>query len=106
MSQFSLNNRLIVEAYKTDKSLRANVSNGFATIAQKTGLKGLKVLIGTTLSDGRHIPAGATAYIREEILHTAPWAQKALESETINIPFIIVDLSAVEYVNNPADPAA
>lgn len=106
MNQFSLNNRLVVETYKTDKSLRANVSNGFATIAQKSGLKGLRVLIGTTLSDGRHIPAGSTAYIKEELLHTATWASKPLEADTIPVPFLVVEMSVVDFVNIPEDPAA
>lgn len=106
MTQFSLNNRIIVEAYKTDKSLRANVSSGFATIAQKTALKGLTILVGTTLTDGRVIPAGAVAYIREEILHTAAWAQKALECDTIKTPFLVVEMNFVDFISLPGEPAA
>lgn len=102
MRQFSLNNRVIVEAYKTDKSLRANVSSGFATIAQKSALKGLKVLVSTTLSDGREIPAGSTAYIREEILHTAAWAKTPMDCESIEGQFFVIDAAFVEFVRVPA----
>ena len=106
MNQFSLNNRLIVEAYKTDKSLRANVSSGFATIAQKSALKGLTVLVGTTLSDGRMVPAGSTAYIREEILHTAPWAKQPMDCETIKGQFFVVELTYVDFISTPGEPEA
>lgn len=106
MIQFSLNNRLVVEAYKTDKSLKATVSNGFAMVQQKVALVGLTVLIGTKLSDGRFVPAGATAYIREQLLHTQPWAQTHLQCDTIDKPFIIVDCTHVEFVSGPGDPAA
>lgn len=103
---FSLNNRLVIEAYKTDRSLQGKVSHGFATIAQKTGLKGLEVLMDTTLVNGTRIRAGSKAYIREEILHTAPWAQHPLECDTLTRPFMIVDASMVEFICPPIDESA
>lgn len=104
MSQFSLNNRIIVEAFKNDKSLRAaNAASGFATIAQKSGLKGLRVLIGTTLTDGREIPAGSTAFVREEILHNAPWAKVAMDCEAIPAPFFIVEMTYVDFISTPGE---
>jgi hypothetical protein len=52
MNPFSLNNRLILEAYKTDGTIKANVQNGFATIAQKVQLKGLRVLVEARIAHG------------------------------------------------------
>lgn len=103
-SPFSINNRLILEPYKTDRGLRANVSSGFAVVDQKIAVKGLKVLVEARIFEGAGknthmiIPKGSTAYIREEYLHTQPWAQKILKSDAVEGDFIIVDLSHVEFV--------
>jgi hypothetical protein len=105
MSPRSLNNRLIVESYKKE-GLKSSVNNGFAMIAQKVSLKGLKVLMDSNLPDGTSIQKGSTAYIKEEILHTQQWAQKALEADTLPVPFLIVDMSFVEFVVPPEGTAA
>ena len=101
---FSLNNRLVVEQYIKD-GLRAKVQNGIATPGQRDGLKGLRVLIGTVLSDGRHVPAGSIAYIREEALHTQAWATKLLSCDFLSEKFIIVDLQYVEAIKIPEEAA-
>jgi len=105
----SMNNRLIVEAYKKE-GLRATEKNGFAFVSQKLALKGLKVLVDTRLDDGTrfglYVRKGSTAYIREESLHTQAWAQKALECETLPCPFLIVDMQFVEFLSPPPDEAA
>lgn len=96
----SFNNRLIVEKYIKGE-IRAKEQNGFALIDQKLRLKGLKLLADATLSLGSAwftVNKGSTVYIKEEVLHTAAWAQKALESDAIEGLFIIVDLSQVELI--------
>lgn len=98
----SFNNRLIVEKYVKGE-LRHKERNGFALIDQKLNLKGLKVLVDAYLTSNMVIKRGSIAYIREEVLHTAAWAQKALESDTISVPFLIADLSQVEYVVPPRE---
>lgn len=101
----SFNNRLIVQAYQK-QGLQSSVSNGFAFVQQKVTVKGLTVLMDSQLSDGTFVPKGSTAYIKEELLHTAPWAQKILESDTLTTQFIIVDISNVEYITPPSGDAA
>lgn len=101
----SMNNRLVVEPY-VKSALQSTVTNGFAFITQKVTIKGLKVLMDAKLSDGTFVPKGSTAYIKEETLHTQPWAQKVLESDTLGVPFIIVDLAHVEFISPPPDEAA
>ena len=101
MSAASLNNRLIVEAYFTDRSLKAKETNGFAMIQQKVAVKGLKLLMNANCSIGNELVVfdkGSTVYIREELLHTQQWAQKILESEAVDGKFMIVDLNNVEFV--------
>lgn len=93
----SLNNRLIVEAYKKE-ALRSKISSGFALIDQKLTLKGLKVLVEAKLSNGLLIPKGSVAYVKEELLHSQPWAQKVLEAEGIEGKFLILDMTYVEFV--------
>lgn len=95
----SFNNRLIVQAYKKE-AIRTTERNGFAFIEQKLGLKGLEILVDTQLADGTYINKGSIAYIKEELLHTAPWAQKTLECAAIGQPFLIVDLTYVEMVGS------
>lgn len=101
----SMNNRLVVEAYKKE-ALQSSVSNGFAFIQQKVSVKGLKVLMDARLADGTFVARGSTAYIREEVLHTQPWAQKILQCDTIDVPFIIADIAQVEFISPPTEPAA
>lgn len=98
--KFSLNNRLIVEQY-IKEGLKAKVSGGIATPGQRDGLKGLKTLIETTLSDGRRIPKGSMAYVREETLHTQQWASKPMTSDAIPEKFIILDLAYVDFIDIP-----
>jgi hypothetical protein len=109
MNPFSLNNRLILEAYKTDGTIKANVQNGFATIAQKVQLKGLRVLVEARIAHGDTyyvIPRNSVAYIREEYLHSQPWAKKIFECDTLDQKFIVVEMAHVEFVDMPEYPAA
>ena len=102
---FSLNNRLIVEQY-VKEGLKPKLMGGIATPGQRDGLKGLRVLIGTTLSDGRQVPQGSIAYIKEETLHTQSWAGKPLTCDTIPEKFMIVDLVYIEFIDDvPKDVA-
>jgi hypothetical protein len=96
----SFNNRLIVEKY-TKSQLRTKEQNGFALIEQKLNLKGLKVLANAYLSNNVLVPKGSIAYIKEEVLHTAPWAQKPLESSAIEGQFLIIDMTYVELIVPP-----
>jgi hypothetical protein len=93
---FSLNNRLVLEVY-VKEGLKAKVSGGIATPGQRDGVKGLRVLMDAYLADGRHIPKGSTAYIREEVLHTHPWASKPLSSEFLPVKFLLVESSYIEF---------
>lgn len=98
----SMNNRLIVEAYKKE-ALRSTEKNGFAFVSQKLSLKGLKVLIDVKLSDSTFVVKDSIAYIKEELLHTASWAQKAMDCDAIGQPFLIVDLNYVEFIQPPSE---
>lgn len=101
----SFNNRLIVEAY-THTELRQEVRSGWATVSQRNNLKGLTVLVQAHLNDGTVIPKGSIAYIREELLHTHPFAKNKLKCDTIPGEFIIVNMNEVEYVSPPPHGAA
>lgn len=101
---FSLN-KVIVEEYKKE-ALRSKEQNGFAFVEQKTKLKGLRMLTDAQLFVGGQqltILKGTIAYIKEETLHTQQWAQKSLESDTIQGKFLIVDISFVEYFESEAN---
>ena len=99
---YSMNNRLIVEPYQTDGGLKSNVKNGFATVQQKIGIVGLRLLMDARLTDGKQtstiLRKGTRVYIREEVLHTQAWAKARYESDAVEGPFMIVDASFVEFI--------
>lgn len=99
---FSLNNRILLEPYKADGALKTTERNGFAMITQKMTVVGLRVMMEARIKTSEHlgvvVNVGDTAYIREELLHTQPWAKKVLECSVVEGQFIIVDLSLVEFI--------
>ncbi len=104
-SPSSFNNKLILEAYRHTE-LKAEVRSGWAMASQKNNLKGLKVLVQANLSDGTIVPAGSTAYLREDFLHTSPAAKNKLKSDTLLGEFILVTMNEVEYISPPEGGAA
>lgn len=97
---FSINNRIVLEQY-IKEGLKAVRTGGIATPGQRDGVKGLKVLIGTTLPNGERIPVGSIAYIREEVLHTHQWASKPLTCDTLPCKFLVVELTYIEFIETP-----
>lgn len=97
---FSLNNRLVLEEY-VKKGLESKVVGGIATPGQRDGIKKLKILVATRLADGRDIPAGSYAFIREEALHTQAWASKFFTTEGVTGRFMIADLPWIEFIETP-----
>src|SRR5271165_7177778 len=93
----SYNNRLIVEPYQKSQ-LKSKVVNGFASVEQKSNLQGLKVLMNAKLNDGSIVPKDSVVFVKEEVLHSQPWAQKTYECKSLVGKFLIVDLSAVEFI--------
>lgn len=101
----SFNNKLILEAYKHTE-IRPEGNKGWISAAQKNNLKGLKVLIQANLSDGTVVPAGSTAYLKEESLHTQQWAKNKLKCDTISSEFILVTMNEIEYLDPPSGESA
>ena len=95
-------NKLVLEAY-VHKGIESEQRSGWVTPGQKNKLKGLKVLIQVNLQDGTTIPVGSTAYIKEELLHTQPWAKNKLKSDTLPGEFIVVTMNEVEYIDPPTE---
>lgn len=101
----SFNNRLIVESYQK-RAPETKLKSGFAHTEQKVTVKGLQVLMDAKLADGTFVKKGSTAYIKESKLHSEAWAAQTLESATLGSQFIIVDMSNVEWITPPTEPAA
>lgn len=99
----SIGTKLVVEAY-VKEALRAKEVSGFARLDQKDNLKGLKVLVSARLPNDIFIPKGSIAYIKEELLHAQPWAQKTFKSEALEVSFFMVDMIYVEFVGPPPEP--
>lgn len=101
----SFNNKLILEAYQHTE-IRPEGNKGWIQVSQKNNLKGLRVLVQATLLDGTIVPTGSIAYIREELLHTSPWAKNKLKSDTLKGEFILANMSDVEYISPPEGTVA
>lgn len=101
----SYNNKLILQAY-IHTEIRAEGNKGWIQASQKNNLKGLKVLIQAILSDGTVVPAGSTAYLKEELLHSAPFAKNKLKCDTLPGEFILVTMGEVEYLVPPDENTA
>lgn len=102
----SLNNRVFTEVYKKQE-LKARVQGGFALMEHKSALKPLKVLVDAKLADGTLIPAGSTAYVKEETLFLktsagqnggAPIATYVNDKVSPD-GFHILDLSQIEMID-------
>jgi len=92
----SVNNKLVVEAYHKGDVV-ADIKSGFAMASQKVTVKGLTLLMDAQLNDGKVIPKGHKAYIKENDLHSAPWAKGIFKTDLIEGNFMIVDLVHVEF---------
>lgn len=99
---FTINNRFIVEAYSSDRALKSVERNGFAMVAQKVTIVGLKLLMDAVIQDSKEtsrlIPKGSLVYLKEEFLHTNPGVKRIFESDAIEGKFNIVEMSNVEFV--------
>jgi hypothetical protein len=95
-------NKYIVETYKEDRALKAEVKNGFAMVQQKVTVKGLKLLADAVITMGGtalEIPAGSVVFIKEGALQSQPWAKAAFSAEGVEGDFMIVEPNFVEFVS-------
>jgi hypothetical protein len=83
----SFNNKLILEAYKHSE-VKAEIRSGWASVSQKSSLKGLKILVQATLLDSQ------------------PFAKNKFKSDTLPGEFILVTMNEVEYITPPEGAAA
>jgi hypothetical protein len=99
---FTINNKFIVEPYNSDRALKSVVKNGFATIAQKVRVVGLKLLMDAVIKDNsetsRIVPKGSLVYLKEEFLHTNQGIKRTYESDAVEGEFTIVEMAYVEFV--------
>lgn len=95
----SLNDTFLVEPYEQGQGLKGNIKSGFAYIAQKQNLIGLKLVIDAKLSDGSVVKAGSKIYIAEDLLTTQEWAKKNKTADfTEGKEFVIVEKRFVTAV--------
>ena len=99
---FTINNKFIVEAYNTDRALKSVERNGFAMVAQKVTVVGLKLLMDAHIQEtkelSRTVPKGSLVYIKEEFLHTNPGIKRIYESDAVEGKFNIIEMTYVEFV--------
>jgi len=99
----SFNNKLILKPYTGEKRLKAEVSSGFARVAQKSNLVGLEVLVGASIIlNGAQvqIDKGAVAYFEEEVLYSQDWSKKKFTADFIEEEFVIADYSNVRLIGH------
>ena len=94
----SLNNKLLLKPYKGEKKVKANISGGFASIAQKSTLIGLELVADFQYVTPTHIERiekGSTVYFQEELLYASNWSKTEFDCESIEERFIIADIGSV-----------
>lgn len=97
----SVNNKLVLESYKGDKKIKAEVSSGFAKISQKSSLIGLKLLAPAVIFMGgekMEFKKGQIAYFEEETLFAGNWSKKLLDCDAFEEKFILADFANVRFV--------
>lgn len=90
----SVNNKLMLEPYKSKGKIEARVNSGFATIKQKDTLIGLKLLADGKLAIGKDmvdVKKGQVVFFPEEILHSHDWSKKTFNLEGSDEKFIIAE---------------
>jgi hypothetical protein len=106
-------NRFVVEPYVSNREVKTANSGRteFARIEQKISVKGLRLLVDVVLDnietsmkiDGLvqkgplTIGAGSTVFIKEEFLHTQPWAKQIFENENLG-KFMLVEKQFIEFI--------
>ena len=101
----SINNKLVLEPYKHKGKIKANTSGGFATIAQKSNLVGLKALEYGEFKIGSKIypvPKGSMVYFKEDTLHTQEWSTQTYTCNELKESFIIAEANQVVMIG-PVD---
>lgn len=93
MNFFSENHKILVEPYKSDRAIRGEVKKGFSTIAQKSNLVGLRVIVGAGIAD-----KGQIAYFKEEDLHAQAWAKTVFSCKDLEEKFIIADSRSIVMI--------
>lgn len=90
----AVNNKLILEPYKSKGKVEAQVTSGFASIKQKSTLIGLKLLADGKVSIGKDmvdVKKGQMVFFPEEILHSHEWSKKTFNLEGSEEKFIIAE---------------
>lgn len=99
-TNFSINNRVLVEPYKKTE-LKAEIRSGMAMVSQKVTLKGLKLMADANLNiQGcyEHLTAGDVVYFKEDQLHMHPSVKDVLTADCIAGPFIVLDAGLIQLV--------
>jgi hypothetical protein len=90
----SVNNKLVLEAYKGKGKIETKITSGFATVKQKDTLVGLKLMADGKVTIGKDmmdVKKGQTVFFSEEILHASDWSKKTYSIEGSEDKFIIAE---------------
>lgn len=101
----SINSKLLLEPYESDGSIQTTISNGFATVKQKSTLVPLKAVADGYLyhRDGsvlKNVSKGDLVYFKEEDLHSQSWAKTLFTAQGSGVQFIIAESSLVIMVQD------
>jgi len=107
MKKITVNRKIMVKPYISDRKIKSKVSNGFASIIQKSNIIPLEVMADSdlgpnTLSEHTYLKKGSMVYVLEEFLHAH---QKVLTKFTIKDKgeeFMLIDYSNVIMIEAKA----
>ena len=94
----TLHSNLMVEPWKGDRKLKAKVSNGFASISQKSNIVKLKVLVDAHINYAGNtmiISKGSHVLVSEELLFTNKQALKTVTIEEGATEYMLLDFNYI-----------
>jgi hypothetical protein len=94
----SYNQVIICEPYSGSKGLRTKISSGLASVEQKTGVIGLKVLKDAIIDENLKIAAGSVVFIKEEILSTHPFYTTKHSCKGFKGEFVLANFAHVQFI--------
>ena len=101
--KYAVNGVLVLNPYKKSKQLEVQESiKGFASVANKTGMESLELLVDTFVSLGhnsmRTIPKGSKIFFKREILDVMPWSKVIYQTEEFPDGFIVGNMNEVIFI--------
>lgn len=94
----TLHGHIMVEPWKGDRKIKSKISNGFASVLQKTNIVKLKVLVDAKVNYANStldIAEGSFILVSEELLLVSKQSLKTVTIEEGTQEYMLIDINNV-----------